>query len=160
MKDVRDSMTSVSFLDLEVDDPRQSWWLCRYGNGVARGRCVCLFRFRRAGRSRSFCFGEVCTRLRSGFLTLRITYFWQGQLSTIEEDSRSRNWIIGCGYPYVGVRLFGHEFRTFPHSFSSEGDLRESRSNVPEPHPGMERSLFVTGGSPESCFTLRKILEA
>ena len=83
----------------------------------------------------------------------------QWLLSTSEEDSPSRNWTLGCGYPCVAARLCGHEALTFPYSFSSEKVLRESKSNVLGPDPGMERSLFVTGGSPEPRFTLHKILE-
>ena len=60
---------------------------------------------------------------------------------------------------FGGVRLFGHQVLILPHSFSYGKDSRESKSNVPGPYPGMERLLFVTGGSPEPPFILHKILE-
>ncbi len=42
-KDIGDSITSVTFPNLEADGPRQSWWLCRHGNGVTCMKCAGLF---------------------------------------------------------------------------------------------------------------------
>ena len=43
MKDVGDIITSVTFPNLEADGPRQSWRLCRHGNGVTGRKCAGLF---------------------------------------------------------------------------------------------------------------------
>ncbi len=66
---------------------------------------------------------------------------------------------MGCGYPFFGARLFGHEALALPHSFLYERGVRESNTNVFGPQAGMERLLFVMGGSPEPPFTCHKILE-